>query len=140
MNIENYDNPRLEVDQRNFNIRIISFVASTVFFIILLIISLTSVIVLKNTSIQNIIMFIVIFLGISASMLSIIFNLDSYSQIQNKIKGINDNLDKLNLPHETSIKATKTMLIFPIVSFSYICCTFAVLIILNLKCNLSMAI
>ncbi len=116
-------------------VRISAFAASTLFFISILVFSIQDILYSKNFIKTNLTFFILIVLGFVSIGTSIIMNLAKLNEIKTGIDYINKKNELLNIEPE-NFSYSKTLWIFPLVSFIYGCIFIVSLIVLNYKCNI----
>ncbi len=90
----------------------------------------------NKNNIYNFLFFIIIIINIIVICFNIIFNTSIYDKIMTKLNGLKKTNEELHVTEEIKYELNKQIIIFPIVSFVYLCIIILGLIGLNYKCNI----
>ncbi len=123
----------VEEQDEKYLTRVLFFAASSGTFIFTLAWSIYNLILPSTKS--NILFFILLMISIIASVGSILTNMSVYYNIVNAIKNANDKLKLLNIQQENEYTYSKTLWVFPLVSFIYLFIYLVMLIVFNHRCN-----
>ena len=114
-------------------VRHIVFAVTTVFFLVISFYSIQDMNLKRALLDSNLIYFIMIMLAFVFIFSTIIINLYKYNEIKKSIKYLNDQNELNDRPMENYVY-TKTLWIYPLVSFIYFIILIIFLIIINHKC------
>ncbi len=133
MGIKYFDYPDKNKDD---DTRFYSFALTTGSFIILLFYFITYALLnLSELSVVfDLFFFILTILNVVAIIYSILLNSSVYNKIMSKINGLKKTNKKLNVTEEIKYEMDKEIIVFPIVSFVYLCIIIFILIGINYKC------
>jgi hypothetical protein len=125
----------VEANKQKVTIRHMIFGLTTLLFIVITVFSIQDFFFVKKMQFSNIIYFLSFMFSIGLILATMIINLSKYSEIKKNIKFINEQNILRNSPPETFIYS-KTLWIYPIVSFVYFIIIITYLIMLNHKCSI----
>jgi hypothetical protein len=107
---------------------------ATVFFIVIIMLSIYDIYYKKALLESNLTYFIISMIGFGLIFTTIILNVYRYNQITTTIKDFNEKNKLLyNIPHEKFVY-TKTLWVYPLVAFIYFIILIIFFIIINHKC------